>query len=280
MPGTMPYSLEKGPYFEVLESYLNESEARLTDTLDRLRKGNPITSIPMIESTTLDVPGYDLAYRVRHVSEDWFGMVKDASGSYQPQPAFDPVKNPTTGFWQHWYGDAEGIFRAACIRALEVALGLEHGQAISRRSIRRHWPIYFLWKCPQPWYEGWISWEKSGSGPTDGQVTFVFATPGHGEGLRNTPLRPAGESKVPAGYEFEPRSCDGDLGLWVVTHAYQAPRVVPTTIPTGMGAWPSAATLGNSYQSSGPVVCVAPPEDEGGVLPGGRSYQAPTQPHP
>jgi hypothetical protein len=279
MTGTMPYSLEKGPYFEVLEDFINGSVEHITDTLEALRNGDAITSIPSITSTTLDVANMDLQYRINHVNQHWFGKYPDQTGAVQPQAPYDALSNPSTGFWLHWYGDAEAIFRQTSIRAIEVALGLNHGEALpSRHRVRRRWPIHFLWKCPQPWFEGWVSWHRTGRGDRDGEVTMIFATPGHGIGLRNTPLRPPGEEKTPAGYELEPKSSDGDLGMWVITHAYHAPRVITTTIPSGSGNWPPIATLGNAYQSTGPVVCVAPPEQEGGVLPGGRAFVAPANP--
>ena len=32
----------------------------------------------------------------------------------------------------------------------------------------RHWPITLLWKCPQPWYEGWIEFQEWGNQARDG----------------------------------------------------------------------------------------------------------------
>ena len=268
MSGTMPYSLEKGPYLSVMEDFANAGLSRLVQTLDDLRNGVPIAQNPVLASPALDGGPYDFPARVQHVNRHWFGMTQDAAGAWVPQAQFDPVNNPTTGFWLHWYGDAESIFRRTLIRAVEVSLGLDHGQDARRRT--RHWPIHYLWKCPQPWYEGWVTWRRQAGGATAGQVTAIFATPGHGEGLRNTPLAPP-NAKAKEGYEVAPQKCSGDNGMWVITHGYQEPRLTTTTTPSPMGAWP---TIGTAYQSRGPVICVAPAEAEGGVLPGGRAYVA------
>ncbi|HUQ40663.1 MAG TPA: hypothetical protein VM030_10965 [Acidimicrobiales bacterium] len=270
MPGTMPYSLEKGPYLSVMEDFASTTD-HMVQTLQQMRQGVPVSDNPVVASPSLDAGPYDKKARVQHVNADWFGMRQQSSGAWSAQPPFDPLTNPTTGFWLHWYGDAEAIFRATMIRGIEVALGLDHGEEIPSRP-RRSWPMQFLWKCPQPWYEGWVAWQQHGKGADGGQVTVLFATPGHGEGIRNSPLLPAG-AKAQPGYEVEPASSSGRNGMWVITHAYQEPRLTPTTVPTGMGAWPTVTTIGSAYRSRGPVVCVAPAEGEGGVLPDGRPFE-------
>ena len=157
----------------------------------------------MIESTNLDSPppGYpNAAERRKHVEEDWWGWrpplpaTRDQGDPSDPkQRPFNPISNPTTGFWKHWYGNAEAVFRETMIRALTVSLGLP--RAVQRATDEQpqaalangqHWPISILWKCPCPWYEGWIEFkEYPGDGPNDGHVTVILSTPAHGRTVRS-----------------------------------------------------------------------------------------------
>jgi hypothetical protein len=243
-----------------------------------------------VGSTNLDqYTGTNAGWRRQHVEEHWWGSVQNAAGGWDPQPAYDPVSNPTTGFWAHWYGDAEGIFRETMIRALAISLGLSRTQAaqlrpifgrrktipVSLRGARQHWPISILWKCPCPWYEGWIEFKSYGGDkptPRGGHVTVVLSTPSHGVKLYDTPIRPTNAPPVSNDpwqtYQLNPDAPAGPEGLWVVSQA--AHTRIPTAEPTKSeaGTW-TAPTLGTPIFSAGPVVTVAPAVGDGGVAPPG-----------
>lgn len=77
-----------------------------------------------------------------------------------------------------------------------------------------------------------------------------------------------------------PRACcrassPAGQGMWVVSQTYHRPWPTPITVESGMGEW-KFPTHGLAFASEGPVVVVAPPEKEGGVLNPPR----PWMPHP
>ena len=172
MPG-MPYHLEKGPVLSVLEDVLRGPTAQVENILTRLRDPSvPLAEVGGLDSTTLNAPPYPTTGdRVAHIEKDWFGYVVGT----QQQAPFNPLTNPTTGFWENYWGDVAGIVRETLTRAVEVALGLDHD---AEPPGTRHWPIELFWKCPNPWFEGWVTWRHEPSQPASGQVTVILATPG------------------------------------------------------------------------------------------------------
>ena len=53
----------------------------------------------------------------------------------------------------------------------------------------RSWPIYFFFKCQQPFFEGWVTWQcHSVNRKAAGQVTVIFATPGHNHPVSDHPI--------------------------------------------------------------------------------------------
>jgi hypothetical protein len=229
------------------------------------------------------VQTYDL--RRKHVEEHWWGKHQDASGAWVEQGDYDAATNPTTGFWMHWYGDAEGIFRETMIRALCVSLGIPRGEADSRSNIRkltkkpawyrggRQWPISILWKCPEPWYEGWIEWKDYGvAGNKSGHVTVVLSTPSHGVKLYDTPIRPPDAPTVVNdpyhAYQLNPDEPAGPEGMWVVSQVLNKPLAYGKPQPTPPGDW-SPPTLGLPVYSAGSVITVSPATPDGGAAPNG-----------
>ena len=287
----MPYTTEKSMIFQVTESWVNGSRADALGALWHLVGGGRIADMAPVGSPNLDTyTGTTAPWRRDHVEEHWWGSTPNAAGGWGPQEPYDPVNNPTTGFWQHWYGDAEGIFRETMIRALCISLGLARSEAEQLRpmfgrrktipvSLRgngtQHWPISIIWKCPCPWYEGWIEFKQySGrSTPKGGHVTVVLSTPSHGVKLYDTPIRPTNQPPVsndPWGtYQLNPDGPAGPEGLWVVSQAAHA------QIATNQSNNKSAAntwgppTLGLPVYSAGPVVTVATAVGDGGVAPPG-----------
>jgi hypothetical protein len=286
----MPYAMEKGPYLSIVEDYLNGELDRAVKALEDLREGAAVVDLGPLDG---QYPGiYTPAQLKQHVGEDWWGfrpVLDPSSGEvvgWDPQEQFDASTNPTTGFWQHWYGDPEAVFRQTLQRALEVALGVEHVDGPGGGPVHptRHWFISMFWNCPHPWYEGWVSWHRRSGSRRSGQVTMVVNTPAHippstepghhnGE-LFNSPLRPAGDppDKIQP-YEVEPTEATGDNGLWLVSQVYhQEWSPAPTSsAPSPPGTF-RPPVLGRPVQSLGRVITVAIAERDGGVLPDGRPY--------
>jgi hypothetical protein len=257
MPG-MPYHLEKGPVLSVLEDLLHKPASTLAQVLARLRDPTvPLAEVGGLDSTTLNVQPYPtLQSRIDHLERDWFGF---APGT-QAQEPFDLANHRTTGKWESYYGDVAAIVRATFIRAIEVSLGLDHGEDPPGT---RHWPIELFWKCPNPWFEGWVTWRRD---PTTGhgQVTLVLATPGNGALVHDDPR--AGRSP-----QVDPDSPSGDQGMWVITHKGHKPHLVSTTMATAPGVLP-LPTLGTLWEGKPGLTTVAPSFADGGASPNGLAY--------
>ncbi len=195
---------------------------------------------------------------------------------------------PATGFWHQYFGDVEGIVRETLIRALEVSLGLDHGQEIPTDGPVRRLPIELFWKCPQCWFDGWVTWRFDRAAGT-GQVTVLFTTPGSGKPILEQALDGAGAfvprtsrtpatGPAPAGPAPSDPAANAEQaakGMWVVTHTdnLQLP-VLPSAGGRPSGQW-LIPPFGPAYVGVGPVVCVQPSEPDGGVAPLGRAYTDP-----
>jgi hypothetical protein len=238
----------------------------------------PISLGPIVGSTTLDGgPLKTSKQRADHLDKDWFGMVQDASGAWHKQPdkAYDPVTNPRIGYWQNYWGDVESLTRETFVRAAEVALGLQHDEQLAPEQLEHltwphhFWPISVYTKCPQPWFEGWVTWRSWGEGANDGEVIVHLHTPGH-DGGQITTEPTKGLNTAPA---LDPQQADGQNGMWLITsrrHHVEPPVV--TSHPTEHGKWP-LPTVGQVVKDDGPVVVLCPDEIDGGVAPSGRPYQ-------
>src|SRR5947207_4324613 len=103
----MPYQLEKGPIWSVCESALAQGPVVIYSFIEMLRSSSfEIANGIVAASPALGTYGapYD---RRKHLNEDWFGMQETSPGSatWVPQPAFNPISNPSTGDWINYYGD-------------------------------------------------------------------------------------------------------------------------------------------------------------------------------
>lgn len=286
MPIPMPYYLEKGPFFAVLEDYINGGPTvRMVTALQTLRRGDPWDAFELFGSTSLKNPNQKTAADwVQHLNLHWFGKHRNTKGQWV-QPGFDPVKNPQTGYWLGYYGDVDEITRATLIRTLEVALGVDHtDDASAPIKPTRRWHVEFLWKCSQTWFEGWVTWRRTGCGKRKGHVTVVFATPPVEGSVvldspligRNDPEFRVGPSGTRTGPPWTNGSADAKRGMWVVTHAHNqgyAGAVTTTSSGTPTGKWPSP--LPGRVHATGEIVTVAPSMADGGVLADGLKYSAP-----
>ena len=297
--GIMPYTTEKNIIFQVIESYCNDTNhrERVLQVLWDLIAGADIATQTPVMAPSLDpltppaVGRTARQERTRYINEDWFGKKERRAGNnftYGPQPVWNPSAQagglPNTGTWNWWYGDCEGILRETLIRALCLSLGLSKTQAEdpakpdhSPHRGYQLWPISFLWKCPQPWYEGWIEFQRWGANPQDGHVTVVISSPAHGVKLYNTPVRPSGWPPVVLdpfhAYAYNPDDRTEKTGVWVVSQVLNAawnPADYPSG-PTPPTTW-GPPVLGAPVRSQGEVVCVSPAVPDGGASPTGIPY--------
>lgn len=295
--GGMPYYVEKGMSFSVFEDFVNSSRSRLETALTDLRAGLRIDQIGGLDSVNLDVPGVpdmvDLAARIRHLNTHWFGMVQNGTGQWEKLASYDEVLVDSSGsflFWHNYAGDVEAIMRATMIRACEVALGLEHGQALDKATRHPAWPIELFWKCGQNWFEGWVSWtvdrtkkpkkgkKKSRHGlpavpRQDGHVTVLMCTPTAGHPIRQTATAPANDPAANApDYSTNPPHRVAK-GLVLVTNerhtqVFDTAEQYPPATHAGM----LPAPLRMYWRAEGDVVAVSPSEPDGGVLSSGRQW--------
>ena len=160
-------------------------------------------------------------------STPWAGIPRRGSGT------------STTAWWR--------TFFKTFATAIEVALGLEWRQGsqldelglLEGREPPCRLPIEVFWKCPQRWFEGWVTWRTDGRTPASGQVTVILATPGSGTPLlerpgfgRNALVATGPMAKGEPAISFLPGSGgDGSLspkGMWVVSHEDHVSLPPPT----------------------------------------------------
>jgi hypothetical protein len=266
----MPYNLEKGPYLAMFEDILNRDPVRCLRSLRNLDQ--PVTAMLRQAKSDIDGGPYrttaDLA---DHIDQHWLGI----------DPGTGQRDQGRSHYWAYWEGDAQAIVRETLMRAIEVALGMEHG-ARPPRSPAQRWHISLLTACGIRWFEAWLTWQRLGDDPGAGQVSVLLLTPSHGKPVEPTLLRPLpanGSSKRPSSrrpgrpYAVNPTRAEGDSGMWAVgaTLEFRQDPEAASGKWVGAGHFPRPV-LGPTYVSQGAVVVVAPPEDQGGVLPGGRAY--------
>jgi hypothetical protein len=272
MPGDMPYYLEKGPYLTGIEKYLSV-EGNAVSALNDLRNNKEIPDIGGV----LDNLGGPLSPQQLKdvIYRDWFGRSRDSSSAsgWGPQDPFHWASNPTTGYWQQYYGDVEKIVRETLIRAIEVSLGLDYGEKTpsSGQATKRHWPVELWWKCGQGWFEGWVTWhndqhENRAPARDAGQVTVVLATPGTGYQVLVDPTmgRHLPHFEVDPPNTRRPGPGERFQGSWVVTHNVHDERAMLTSASADEGQlrWP---VFGTGYVGTKRVLCVQPSWADGGT---------------
>jgi hypothetical protein len=267
----MPYHYEKGPVLSLLESYMNDDQARAGLLLDGLRAGTHLYQLGFLENPQTNDPNGVVSTEA-HVYRDWFGWVEGPPGTWNPPaPAGGPLK--PTGYWTAFNGDVEHIIRCAFTRALETSLGVPHvephpsylPQPVVPCVPNRHWPIDVQWKCAQAWFEGWVMWRKTATG---GHVDLVLAAPGTGAPLLSdlTAGKP-GVANPPGqlGAATDPQ------GMWVVGHQKNLPTQYHIVTDLPSGDWSGFAIM-PLIKGTGAVITWQLAEADGGVLPNGRVF--------
>ena len=211
----MPYTLTKGPLFTVMEQTLNDSATR-SQVLGQLRANGRLGDIPWVTSGdggTVRIPGI-LQHRL---FKDWFGYSGNAQSGWTPQSA--NFTGRSTGYWVGYYGNTEAVLREGLKRTIEVSLGLAKGSPEGEAT--REWPIEVAWKCPNPYFEVWITWQQHGTGPHDGHVSMLVCTPPDTNNrLVTEPDKPPvvqGVPPVPTPLQ-DPIQATEPEGMWLVAY--------------------------------------------------------------
>jgi len=267
----MPYAMEIGMVFSLLDDYVEEQARMLQLLIDLRTPGIDLLSqtqafgAPSVQALPNDP--------VSHIESDWFGYPPVPPG--QPpstsQPPFDPTNPQQTGWWTRWNGDAAGITRETLVRALEVALGVPHHPDDLSPVPNRCFRLQFIWTCGAPFFQGWVSWIWDEDDPMQGVVTVTFTTPGNGHPLYATPRRPANAALPPNDYE-DPAWTVGNYGMWIIGENQTEVLRPHHKHFKGLGVgvlpdWPNAFV-----HTFGGVMVIAPAEIDGGVLRAGRTW--------
>ena len=275
----MPFYLEKGPAFSVIEDYLNGSERRALKTLATIRiprtdrRHTELWELPVFDPSTLPRPEGMPSYRDDFRAK-WCGFVRNDGEWVEP----DQDADDNVGIWQSYSGKVEAITRQALRTALEFSLGLDREEPVPERA-PRHWPIDMYWKCGQNWFEGWVTWRRHEKPEGSGHVNLIFATPGDGSIVLDSPIDSPRLNKGP-GYDPDVHSTrvpgsgeERRAGMVVVTHRtnhlaqWKPPKACKIEDGIEVPRYVSARFLG-----AGEIVVVAPSEADGGVLPTPRRY--------
>jgi hypothetical protein len=272
----MPYQLEKGAIWSVVESAMAHDPQLLYTFIENLR--NPAFDIAtgaIARSKSLDDPKTNstAASRGEHLNTDWFGMVKDKSGKWakRPDTDFNKKTRPSTGYWINYWGDVESIVRETLLRAGEVALGLASGEIHTGGPFKRFWPVSLFLKCPTPWFEGWVTWRSWEVDPQtharDGQVVVHFLIPGHyGSQVYLKPL----EGRDVA---VNPTQCVDNNGMWLITQTeHERVPDATVTVDPGTSGKIHKPSPGPVIRDHGPLLICSPAEHDGGVRPDGRAF--------
>ena len=302
--GVMPYHLEKGHYLLLIEATLNEGIEAVVDNNGETTFPGLARRYSMLEymrevvarpcdlrtgedesDGLLTWPDFmaddDVGFPIsRIMAEDWFGY------RIRPDGSLDTRRHPNkpTGMWDGYQGNVERIVATTLVRAIEVSLGLDHDAAIPTGAPARSWPIYFFFKCQQPFFEGWVTWQcHSINRRAAGQVTVMFATPGHNHPVSDhpIPIDPDGDHKdnfVPTlrnDGEFleEPivapaNDPDGKphQGVWVVTHRdHKKLSVFDTSVPSSYLEWGPPLLPIIAPENFCDIVTVQPAARSGGI---------------
>jgi hypothetical protein len=312
--GKMPYHLEKGHYLLLLEATLNEGIEAVVDDDTEISFPGLARRYSMLEymrgvvarpcsltdgenedDGVLMWPEFmtddDVGFPIFEIiAEDWFGyrIRHDRTFNTSPHP------NKPTGMWDGYQGNVERIVANVMVRCLEVSLGLDHDAPIPEEAPPRSWPLYFFFKCQQPFFEGWVTWQcHSVNRRAAGQVTVIFATPGHNHPVSDHPipidtnhdhrddqvhtLRNDGEFLVePVSAPAADVGGQPHQGVWVVTHRdHKKLNVFDTSVPSAYLEWGPPLLPIIAPDNFCDVVTVQPAARSGGIDAVKPGYVAP-----
>ncbi|HEX2782489.1 MAG TPA: hypothetical protein VHN36_02815 [Ilumatobacteraceae bacterium] len=310
----MPYHLEKGHYLLLLEATLNEGIEAVVDDDTEVSFPGLARRYSMLEymrgvvarpcslsdgesedDGVLMWPEFmsddDVGFPIFEIiAEDWFGYRIRNNGTFNTSPH----PNKPTGMWDGYQGNVERIVANVMVRCLEVSLGLDHDAPIPEDAPPRSWPLYFFFKCQQPFFEGWVTWQcHSVNRRAAGQVTVIFATPGHNHPVSDHPipidtnhdhrddqvhtLRNDGEFLVdPVSSPAADVGGQPHQGVWVVTHRdHKKLNVFDTSVPSAYLEWGPPLLPIIAPENFCDVVTVQPAARSGGVDAIKPGYVAP-----
>jgi hypothetical protein len=304
----MPYHLEKGPTLRVIEKTINADPERAWQRICR-SQGGPLDWLlgdDATQATWNDPALHEWAARAKGtekkaqspqaaIARDWFGY-RLRGGKWAPESP--PTKNKplTTGYWIAYDGDVNAIVRRTLCWALDIALDPdENGKP------RRAWELELFWKCPSPWFEGWVL----GGNDKRRVVSVIFVTPANrGANVAESPIATQPTTKNPnKKLKYPVPSTQADYleitdslsaqqiaaarnraySTWVVTHAKHittgiekvTTNPVGSGIPTDYADWkiPQLAIYSGYQKGSNPrrrgapepIVIVSPSQNAGGV---------------
>jgi hypothetical protein len=312
--GLMPYHLEKGHFLLLLEDTLNEGIEAVVDDDTVASFPGLVRRYSMLEymrgvlarpcdvrhgespdGSSLRWPGWMSDEAVSFgafeiVATEWFGYRIRPDGGLDTRPH----PNKPTGMWDGYQGNVERIMANVLVRCIEVSLGLDHDAPVPDGAPARAWPIYFFFKCQQPFFEGWVTWQcHSTNRRAAGQVTVIFATPGHNHPVSDHPvpidddgdhrddriptLRDDGEFREnPVSAPGADANGDPHQGVWVITHRdHKKLNVFDTSVPSAYQEWGPPLLPIIAPENFCDVVTVQPAARSGGVNAVKPRYVAP-----
>jgi hypothetical protein len=140
------------------------------------------------------------------IAHHWFGM-EEIGGTWYRQTPATWVPSKSLGHWNGYFGNVELIVCETLQRMLELSLGVPHLEPATlpaavpstaqaavieaqlKQTATHVWPVYMFLSCPNPWFEGWVTWQCHDTrSPVRGQVTVVLSTPAHDRPVTPSPI--------------------------------------------------------------------------------------------
>jgi len=305
MSGPMPYYLEKGMTFEVIEDFINAGGAPLLAAVESLRQldaqGNYLN--PMVDCGVFDSPSLFFTQSAadagttgpvdwtpdrwhQHMDQHWFGCRDETKAPVDPKAASSLAA--AKSWWINYFGEnVQDIVRETFLRGIETAWGVAHGDPLVLPPGRsKPWTVQIFWKCGQPWFEGWITWRKMGGRSHEGMVTILLCTPSEDTGRHyvwESPI-PADLDGVNDGDPY-PRGVgrlgQEESGMVVVTHTDNMPLgMTPGQIPSQQAGGLVPPLPGAVFHGTGPIVAVRPAQRRGGTGAAPRRWTPPVSNKP
>jgi hypothetical protein len=274
MPESMPYHLETGRTLKAIEDAMNgiglmETPAaqrtrlrRIANALEAagtLRAAGNVDPPNLLENqlagwvaaTNSPLPRLGNLTVAEAIRSSWLGP-DIATGVYNAD-----------GRWLGYCGHVEEILRKTFTDAIRLSLD-------RTRPNGRPWPFVLIWKCAQPWLEGWVQWRSK-----PGVVVIVICTPPDGNHIALDPdLDHLTEANPPDNFQ-SPVTTYHNNGSMVITHDWHEFQAAtscsvltygPSTQDDG-DQFPGAPLpfFGGMFVGRGPIFAMSPAADDGGV---------------